>query len=247
MNRQKWLLLATVLVLVAGLVAVLKRAQSSHKLGQPGLKLVAEKVYDANTNVIGTTTVALPVSVLEYHSRVLPITTTEVAWLPKDPTFARRLYEASQAPPIMLTGILMGTDRGSIHNPKICLTGQGWLMEPAQLEKVPVNQPYPYELPVMKIVAGKKIKTPAGEERIVRSLYVYWFVADQQLTASHAQSMWWIARDLLLTGTLQRWAYVSCFSQCLPGQETATFEKMKSFIAASVPQFRLAAGPASLK
>jgi hypothetical protein len=55
--------------------------------------------------------------------------------------------------------------------------------------------------------------------------------------------MRWMARDMLLTGVLQRWAYVACITLCAPGQEEATFSRMKEFIAAAVPQFQLAAGP----
>jgi hypothetical protein len=38
---------------------------------------------------------------------------------------------------------------------------------------------------------------------------------------------------------LQRWAYISYFSPCLPGQEGPTFERVKKLIAASVPEFQL--------
>ena len=74
---------------------------------------------------------------------------------------------------------------------------------------------------------------------MARGIYVYWFVADRELTADHLQRMWWMARDLIRQGTLQRWAYVACFSVCLPGQEEATYQRMKEFIAASVPEFQL--------
>jgi len=55
--------------------------------------------------------------------------------------------------------------------------------------------------------------------------------------------MWWMARDMLKTGVLQRWAYVIVFAQCAPGAEDATFETMKNFIAAAVPEFHLTHGP----
>jgi len=38
---------------------------------------------------------------------------------------------------------------------------------------------------------------------------------------------------------LQRWAYVSYFTACLPGQEDATFARMKALITASVPEIQL--------
>jgi hypothetical protein len=41
---------------------------------------------------------------------------------------------------------------------------------------------------------------------------------------------------------LQRWAYVSYFSICTPGQEDAAFERMNKLIAASVPEYQLPPG-----
>jgi hypothetical protein len=63
-------------------------------------------------------------------------------------------------------------------------------------------------------------------------------VADREQTTDNFQRMWWLARDLLRTGVLQRWAYVSYFSVCAPGQEDAAFERMNKLIAASVPEFQ---------
>ena len=58
----------------------------------------------------------------------------------------------------------------------------------------------------------------------VRGLYVFWFVARNEETDSHWQRIWWLTRDLLTTGVLQRWAYVSYFSAGFaPGQEDAAF------------------------
>ena len=68
------------------------------------------------------------------------------------------------------------------------------------------------------------------------------FRDQKQQTTSHEQRIWWLTRDLLTTGVLQRWAYISYFAVCLPGQEDATFEKMKKLIAASVPEFQLPPG-----
>jgi hypothetical protein len=61
--------------------------------------------------------------------------------------------------------------------------------------------------------------------------------------------MWWMARDLLRTGVLQRWAMISYFAVCAPGQEAATFERLKELIRASAPDVQLvprAGGPTHL-
>jgi hypothetical protein len=69
-------------------------------------------------------------------------------------------------------------------------------------------------------------------------------VADNdEYTARHWQRMWWMARDLLTKGVLQRWAAVSVLASCAPGQEDATYERMKTFIRAAAPEFQLVPRP----
>jgi hypothetical protein len=78
----------------------------------------------------------------------------------------------------------------------------------------------------------------------LKGVYVFWFVADgDEYTARHWQRMWWMARDLLRTGVLQRWAMISYFTVCTPGQEEAAFDRLKKFIAASAPEFQLVPRP----
>jgi hypothetical protein len=84
---------------------------------------------------------------------------------------------------------------------------------------------------------------PSGHVVQVRGTYVYWFAADQLLTAEHNQRMWWMARDLFRTGVLQRWAYVACLAVNPPGQDERSYQRIKEFIAEAVPQFHLTPGP----
>ncbi len=100
-----------------------------------------------------------------------------------------------------------------------------------------MTRPRPYDLPVTKLTLSPgKPGTMDG----LHGVYVYWFVADHEYTREHWQRMWWMAKDLLQTGVLQRWAYITYFAVCAPGQEDATFERLSKMIAASVPEFQLA-------
>jgi hypothetical protein len=80
---------------------------------------------------------------------------------------------------------------------------------------------------------------PDGRKQEVHGIYVFWFVAHNAETTSHWQRVKWMTLGLLRTGVLQRWAYVSYFAVCKPGQEAAAFERMKKLISASVPEFQL--------
>ena len=187
----------------------------------------------------------LPIRVLDYDSTPLEITEIEKKALPADTSFARRMYFKAvngQTNYIQVSVVLMGSDRTSIHKPQFCLRGQGWDIEQTVESDVEVQQPHPYKLPVMKLITGKKITGAGGWVTKRSGIYAYWFVADHALTASHWQRMWWMAKDLMTTGVLQRWAYVSCFSTCRPGEEEALFAELRHFISASAPSFMLEGG-----
>jgi hypothetical protein len=219
-------LASSLMVITAGFLLWLKANQ---QLGKPGVKL------------------DLPLQVLEYQSVEMPITPAEKNTLPKDTSFAVRLYSRVQnsvTNHIQLRIVLMGTDRTSIHKPQFCLVGQGWNIKQSELKQIPMQRPHAYSLPVMKLTSSQTVRLENGQKAALTGLYVYWFVADEKLTATHWQRMWWMAKNLMTTGVLQRWAYISCFAVCRPGTEEALYDELCRFITAAAPEFQLAAGPA---
>lgn len=242
MKKSRYILVAVTLALIGAGAGVLASLRAGQKLGQPGVKVVQQPTLDANGKVARTNSVYLPERVLDYSSESLPVTAVELGWLPEDTTYGRRRYKASDGFEMSMSVVLMGTDRTSIHQPQYCLTGQGLKIDESEATTIPIERPHAYDLPVNKLTATGVGKTAGGEKVIARAIYVYWFVSDNQLTADHLQRMWWMARDLIRTGTLQRWAYVGCLVVCAPGQEEAAFQRLKQFIAASVPEFQLTAG-----
>jgi hypothetical protein len=245
MNKQAKVAFGVALALIALAAAGLSRVQSLQRLGVPGLKLVERNVYREDGLVVGTNTVALPERVLNFESKEQPMAKVVTDWLPKDTTYAHRLYQAPDGFWMQANVVLMGTDRTSIHDPKYCLAGQGFQTEKVEHETILIEQPHRYSLPVVKMTVRREAALQDGTKAPQSALYVFWFVADQQLTASHKERMWWMARDLITRGLLQRWAYISCFSACPPGQEEATYARICEWIAAAVPQFQLAAGSAA--
>lgn len=171
-------------------------------------------------------------------SKEVPAVEEELTGLPPDTSFGKRLYTAADGSPLLLQVVLMGRDRTSIHQPQYCLTGQGWLIEKTEEVRLPVAKPQPRELPALKLTASKVITLNNGQRVPVRAIYVYWFVADGAITAHRSERLTAMARELLHTGTLQRWAYVACFAQCLPGDEEKTFARVKEFVAEAVPEFQ---------
>lgn len=237
MNRQKWLILLLALGLIGLTGGMLGRLGGHQRLGRPGVK--SSPLADSiKVNI------QLPEEVAGYTSEAIPVEKIAVDVLPKDTSFGQRRYTAADGFWSQISVVLMGTDRTSIHKPQFCLEGGGWKIDSAasRAETVHVERPRPYDLPVMKFISSKTV-TVDGQPTSARGIYVFWFIADNEYTASHWERMWWMARDMFRTGVLQRWAYVSFFSVCAPGQEEATFERMKKLIAAAVPEFQLTPAP----
>ncbi len=239
MTKQKWILAAVTLLLIGGAAGMLVRLKTNQKLGVPGVK-TEPLAGSKNLHVL------LPEWVLHYESKELQQEGIVTNTLPPDTSYGQRLYADKMHPEdqLLLNVVLMGADRTSLHKPQYCLEGAGYHIDPAATAETTIRipRPQPYDLPVIKIVSTRQVQTTNTQPVAIRGIYVYWFVADGALSGdkSGAQRMWWMARNLLRTGVLQRWAYISCFAICPPGQEDATFERMKKFIAAAVPEFQLA-------
>jgi hypothetical protein len=233
MNGKKSILLIATLILIGSSAGFLAHLRTNQKLGKPAVK----------TSSIGDPIrlqVELPDHLPGYQSTNIPIQEIVLNYLPKDTSFGQKVYTAQDGFQALVNVVLMGTDRTSIHKPEICLAGQGWQVDEhvSGQSTVSMERPFAYDLPVMKLIANQTL-TINGQPVPTRGVYVYWFVAQNQYTATHWKRMWWMFRDVFRTGVLQRWAYVTYFSICAPGQEDATYERMKKLIAASVPEFQL--------
>lgn len=236
MKGRKLFLSIAALAMIAGTALLLGAVPQ--KLGRPGVK---------GDPIPGDVRwrIDLPERILGYESMSQEMDAKASEMLPKDTSFAERIYSKPGAVPFVASVVLMGTDRTSIHKAEYCLQGQGMQIVKATRELVPMSQPQPYNLPVIKIL-GRESKSADGKTVTKECVYVYWYVADGALSndRSGMERMWLMAKKLVFTGVLQRWAYVRFYAFCDPGQEDATFSELKRVIAASVPQFQLTPAPA---
>src|SRR5262245_6939543 len=121
------------------------------RLGQPGVRLVNQNVLQEDGVIIGTNTVPLPEQILNYESKVQPIAKVVTGWLPKDTTYAQRVYRAPDQFWIQVNVVLMGADRTSIHKPEYCLAGQGFQTTKVERDTLRIAEPHPYDLPLLKM------------------------------------------------------------------------------------------------
>jgi hypothetical protein len=237
MKNQKWIMLAVVLVLIGGTATALAWLKTHQQLGRPGI---------IGVSIPGQVkmNIDLPERVLDFTSTNIPEPELVVGYLPKDSSYAERIYTAPDGFQAEAAMVLMGADRTSIHNAEYCLGGQGFTDKHKSVVNIPVNGTPSYSLPVARWDVSGEFSLPDGRKAKQQGVYIFWYVADGEATPDHFQIMKRMAVNLLTTGVLQRWAYVLYYAPCAAGQQDATFERMKELIAASVPEFQLP--PASL-
>lgn len=223
---------------MAGSTCLLGWLEHHQRLGNPGVKTSALPGLPAGSLKVK---VDLPEWVSVYGSEEREMDEVVVNTLPADTSYGQRLYKAPDGLQIQVTAVLMGTDRTSIHKPEFCLVGAGWTIDKEEFTSVPVPDPSPYELPVCRITASRFIEHEGRNVRL-SGVYVYWFVDENEITARHEERMLSMAKSMLTRGVLERWAYISCFVQCLPGQEDWAFERIKRFMAVAVPKFQIPGG-----
>ena len=243
MTKNPRLLALAALALIGTSALWLNNLRSAVRLGNPGVKLASIPVLDEDSKVARTNSVALPLRVPGFESKLANITRLELNYLPPDTTYARRFYSIpKEGFAVQASAVLMGTDRTSIHRPEYCLTGQGWSITRQQATSIQIEGNQPFRLPVQRYDMSYQGELN-GQMAVRSGIYVFWFVAEGQVTESHVKRQWWLIRDLLLHRTLQRWAYISFFADCAPGQEEATYTQITRLVAATVPDFQLTTGP----
>jgi hypothetical protein len=240
MKRREKTLLVLVLTIIAGTAGGLQYLKSNQRLGEPGVKSAA---------VPGTLRrdIELPREVPGYEAEPQEVDKIVVDSLPADTSLAQMIYKDAVGQQALVTVVMMGTDRTSIHQPQFCLTGQGWVIDESRSARATVHldRPVSFDLPVMKLVASRTVESN-GQRSTWSGIYVYWFVAHDAYTEDHWRRMWWMAEHLVRDGELQRWAYISYFMPCQPGQEATAFERIQKLMQVTVPDFQ-AAWPAKDK
>jgi len=232
MNKQKWLILLVALALMGGTAWALTWLRAGQKLGKPGVR---------GTPIPGSVAMKLelPERVLDFTSTNVPEPSIAIGYFPNDTSYVERLYTSPEGLQVQTTVILMGADRTSIHRPEYCLNGQGFNAYEKSFVNIPIGGANPYPLEIAKWKVSREVEEPGGTKLKMGGVYVFWFVADNEETASHDKMLEWLTLDLFRKGALQRWAYISYFAECIPGNEDATYERMKQLIEATVPEFEI--------
>ena len=152
---------------------------------------------------------SLPTFVGKWHGRKIEVSTQEVKSLAKDTDHEKKSYrrfspsKLGEFEFINAFIVLSGNDmNNSIHRPERCLPAQGLVLESSSSVKIDIGNGR--ELTVTRL----KSHLPLEDHRIPNLTY-YWFTGASNLTNSHYMRTFLDMKDRIVTGTNQRWAYVT--------------------------------------
>jgi exosortase len=178
----------------------------------------------------------------QWMGRKLEPDPIELTILPPDTGFSRKLYLDLDHPGqnVLLSIVLSGRDRTSIHRPELCLVGQGWSIDGSGRHRFtyPRNPAAGFDATVLGV--HRFVGNPASPRR-VPELVVYWFVGDDQVIASQGRRMLYDAWMRLAHGRAPRWAYVLLKTGAADGVDEA-LARIQSVLDAALPAFQPPAG-----
>jgi exosortase len=161
-------------------------------------------------------------------------TAVERSILPPDTGYSTKLYESRQGPSqsVLLSVVLSGRDRTSIHRPELCLVGQGWTIEGSfrRRFRYPGRAGADFDATVLQVRRSKG----AGS---VPELVVYWFVGGDRVVPSQGRRMLADALNRVARGRADRWAYVLLQTNADDGVE-AGLRRIDSVLQSALPAFQ---------
>ena len=225
----------TVLVVMGLAAAFLQHRGPRQRLGACGVKLQHDALLGGDNAQLRTNGVIMPARLTGFESIPLEVTLDELKFLPSDTTFGRRAYrDEVDSFEAMLSVVVMGTDRSSLHRPEQCLGSQGVAITSRQTVRIATAVG---EMEVLRCNGLAPFSNAKGSGHS-RAVFAYLFLASDRQTSSHIQRHLQTMQDLVLRGEMPRWTGIQCFARCKEGEEDATFAKMERLLALAIPAMR---------
>jgi exosortase len=177
----------------------------------------------------------------DFYGTIAPVSEVEHRLLPKDTEYARKTYDDLHHHQIFLSIVLSGVQQYTIHPPEICLVAQGWSIKGQ--EDIPIALQSAHRLIVRNLDLQRLVTDRAGNPHVLKSCYMYWYVADDLTTQSHLQRNIMSSWDRVVHNRDHRWAYVFAMSPVtesfLPNglSVEGTRKLLSDFVREVVPTF----------
>ena len=159
-------------------------------------------------------------------AKVSSMSVAERKHLPVDTIIIRKNYRNESTNRwILVSVVISGRERSSIHRPEWCLPGQGYRIAAYRHESVACEDHR--SLPVTFI----KIQAPGSLSTLQYGWFCYWFISKTHEVGSQTARLAWMAWDNVFYGVFRKWAYVSILADRVDSeQEEYDVEILKDFI-----------------
>lgn len=151
----------------------------------------------------------------------------EWSLLPGDTRILKHIYTHPVHHPVVVSIVLGGASRTSIHRPQICLVGDGQEIVATRTLDIPLQNEDELRVTLLDLLWRKM--QPDGGWLVNPTYYAYWFIGPDRQTASHYARMFWMAWDQVVHGTIHRWAYLSVSGRRDPGNREYQ-ERVRDFL-----------------
>lgn len=185
----------------------------------------------------------LPARLGAFESQDMPMLAIERQALNEGVQIGRRFYfKPGSDRPVLASVVLSGAEKRSLHEPQICLPGQGWIITSKSIIDVDCGLPAPIEATLLRM--HRDTQTETGQVVRTRALNVYWYLGSEGVTAaSYDEHVAFSYRDALFRDRDHRWALLSFFAPMKeqvagmedPFAELGVLEDMKTFIREFLP------------
>lgn len=234
-GRSPWPFVAVAVLLCGGGLGLCALTDTTYRVGEAPVRL------------------DLPAEVEGFTSEEVPMQARERQLLDENVRIGRRFYMGRAGDRAVLASVVLsGAAKRSLHEPQVCLPGQGWVIS----SSVPVEIDCGPSVPVQATLLTMHRDSQNREGRLVRTraLNIYWYQGAGGVTASsYDDHVFKSYRDALLDGVDHRWALMSFFAPmkeqpALVGglgdafAELSVLEDLKAFIRRLVPPLLTPAG-----
>ncbi|TDU80921.1 exosortase [Prosthecobacter fusiformis] len=193
---------------------------------------------------------ALPERMGNFDSQDMPMLAKERQVLNEGVQIGRRFYFTKERA-VLASVVLSGAEKRSLHEPQVCLPGQGWVISGQSFIEIDGGLSRPVQATLLRM--HRDVQSATGQVVRTRALNVYWYQGSEGVTApSYDAHVVTSYKDALIRGRDHRWALLSFFApmqdtpmaQMDPFAELNVLEDMKTFIREFVPPLILKEGEA---
>lgn len=132
---------------------------------------------------------------------------TEKQLLPPDTVILKKRYTNPLGDSLVVSIVLSGKERASIHRPQVCLVGQGREIVKSRVVEVPMEGRPPLKVMLLDLLIHPR--RISGPSQLRGEYYAYWFVGKDRETPFHLERMFWMAWDRIIHNVAHRWAYIA--------------------------------------